>query len=252
MLKSTTGLNIFSTYSIYIMAFLNQDSRDRLINVVQAAVNSRCYKSAIDHMKQLVKEDQPLNFKEREILFSIYLSQKDPYYNYYQALSNANLNDKQRLDLREETKLMFYGITNEALELVNSCWIEKDENQKAILDYKYFKGLQHYWRYMVSQHNQQQKANERNKALKYFEEISRTPDDVLEAAHPTRLRAAAHEALLLQTASDKRIKAEDALNEGKKGLIHLTGELRDLAEIDLNRLQSDVESYSEQEKNETL
>ena len=234
------------------MAFLNQDSRDRLINVIQAAVSSRNYQSAIDPMLQLIKEDQPLNFKEREILFSIYLGQKDPLYDYYQALSIANLDEKQLLDMREQTKLVFYGVMNDGLELVNSYWIEKDKDQKAVLDYKYFKGLLHYWRYMVSQHNQQQKANERNKALKYFEEISRTPDDVLEAAHPTRLRAAAHEALLLQTASDKRFKAEEAYTKGKEGLDHLKGKLKDLANLDLDRLLKDIKSYKEEEENETL
>ena len=57
---------------------------------------------------------------------------------------------------------------------------------------------------------------------------------------------------MLQTASDKRIKAEEAIKEGQQGLDHLTGELRDLAEIDLNRLRNDIESYKEEERNETL
>ena len=59
-------------------------------------------------------------------------------------LSVANLNEETRLYLKEETKLSAYKIMNEPLELVNSCWIEKGHNRKAILDYKYFRGLLHY------------------------------------------------------------------------------------------------------------
>ena len=70
--------------------------------------------------------------------------------------------------------------------------------------------------------------------------------------HQTRLRAAAHEALLLQTASDKRIKAEEAFKEGNEGLDHLTGKLKDLADLDLDRLFKDIKSYKEEEGNETL
>ena len=105
---------------------------------------------------------------------------------------------------------------------------------------------------MVSQHNRNQKESERKKALEYFEEISQTPDGVLEAAHPTRLRAAAHEALLLPTYSDKRVKCEEAYNKGLQGRDSLKEELKPFADQDLERLLKDIESYRAQEEDEIL
>ena len=60
----------------------------------------------------------------------------------------------------------------------------------------------HYWKHMVSQHYPKKEDDERKKALECFDEISKTPYEVLEAAHPTRLRAATYEALLLTTYAD--------------------------------------------------
>ena len=102
------------------MDFLNNVGRNRVIGLVKSFIDLNCYHIAIDHMKFLIKSDDPLSFEERETFFSIYLRQKDSLYDRYQRISNANLSDRERLDLREETRLAVYGIINGALELVNS------------------------------------------------------------------------------------------------------------------------------------
>ena len=234
------------------MAFSFQGSKDSLVHLIKGYFSTGSYKLAIDRMKQLIKMDQHLNFEERDVLFNIYLGVKNSLYNNYQMLSVANLNEKTRIDLKEETKLLVYGHMNEALELVNSCWIEKDQNRKAILDYKYFRGLLHYCKCTVSQHNQRQYESERETALEYFEEILQTPDDVLEAAHPTRLRAASHKALLLPNLNEKILKSAMAYVKGKQGLDGLNKELKGYAKRDLDRLWNDVEFYKAQKKDKAL
>ena len=101
---------------------------------------------------------------------------------------------------------------------------------------------------MVTQHNQKQHEIERKKALKYFEEISQTQDDVLEAAHPTRLRAAAYEALLLPTFNEKFVKSKEAHIKGMQGFQCLSKDLKGYANRDLDRLLNDMEFYKAQKE----
>ena len=229
------------------MDFLNQFSRDTIVKFVKSYTELKCYKYATDYMKYLIKSDEPLSFEERDTFFSIYLHQIDSLYDRYQTTPDANLSDKQRLDLKEETRMVVCGIFNEALELVNSIWIEKDEDPKAILDYKYFRGRMHYWKHKVSQHYQKLKDSEKQMALKCFDEISQTPDAELEAAHPTRLRAATCEVLLLTTYKGKRLRCEEAHNRGRQGFDLLDEELKRFAEVDLDFLLENIEDYKRNE-----
>ena len=235
------------------MDFLNQFSRDTIVKFVKSYTELKCYKYATDYMKYLIKSDEPLSFEERDTFFSIYLRQKDSLYDQYQRILNdANLNDKQRLDLREETRLAVYGIFNETLGLINSIWIEKNEDPKAILDYKLYRGIMHYWKHMVSQHYQKKKDDERKMALKCFDEISQTPVEELEAAHPTRLGAATYEAYLLTTYADKRLRCEEAHNRGRQGFDLLDEELKRFAEVYLDNLSDYIEYYTVKEEDEVL
>ena len=94
-----------------------------------------------------------------------------------------NVHERLRLELLDKVKLKHGKTCDDAIELLDSYWIKRDENPESIVDYNHFKVTQHYDKLIFS--GRKGESGDVIKAIDAFEKASKIaeeflkPDDVV-------------------------------------------------------------------------
>ena len=214
---------------------MSEFDRSELITLAESCYQNGLYSDAIGYMKEVIKMGTPLNFHERVLIFDSYMQLNKPFCNTFYSWENSNLNDKLRTELQTKSKTAINRICDEAIELLDSYWVKRDNINEAVADYKCYKANQYHDKACVA--SGEYKENLISKALELYEEASKIAEEHLNPAHPVRLLIAYGLSIFhykILNSVDKALAiSKEAYEKGQPCLCQLSEELKSSTEDNL-------------------
>ena len=164
---------------------MSQFDRSELVSLAESCYQNDVFRDVIDYMKEVIKMGTPLNFYERILTFDSYSLLIKPFFNNFYSWQNSNLNDKLRTELQTKARTAINRICDEAIQLLDSYWVKRDDSNEAVTHYKCFKAIAYHYKAFVA--SGEDKEHLISKALELYEEASKFAAENLNPAHPDRL-----------------------------------------------------------------
>ena len=218
--------------------------RKDLISLAKISSELGLHSDVIDYMKQVIKMSIPFNYDERNLLFSSYDCMRDNLFKLRRKVKRMKplISENVHQEIAEKIDLQFKKVCNEAIKLVESYWINRDDDAIAILQYKSFKATQYYFLVFVTLSD-----DDVNKAIENFEEASKIAEWCFSPAHPMRLSIAKQlseiQGYMLDLPEKALSTAEHAYKEGLACLHEMSEELKSKSEEYLDGLKKDVQRW---------
>ena len=241
------SFNFFLITTFFSILFkMSQFDRNELVNLAEKCSEKGCHEDVISYMKEVVKMGTPLNYKERNMVFYSYNELILPYVNLYDSYKYSSYSDEK---LRREINLKAQSVTNrisdEIIQLLNSYWVKRDNNIKAVAHYKCFLAEQHDYKASVTSDSNRELNI--SKASSLFEEAYEIANKILNPAHPVVIDVAISYSdfiFCLLGSVDKALNiSTEALNKAETKLPELPDELKSWANEGLERLSENINKW---------
>ena len=119
--------------------------RKDLISLATICLDLGLFKDSIAYWKLVVKMSTPLNEDERTLLFVSYMNISRDLRNFRcKLMDKENVQESFLSELLGKIDRKHDKICDEAIELIDSYWVKRDENPESVVDYNFFKVTQHY------------------------------------------------------------------------------------------------------------
>ena len=242
---------------------MSQFDKSELVSLAKLPFQNGHFNDVIIYMKEVINMGTPLKFNESLFILSRYYRLKNPfldtlnsckcsnleekYVNIYYYSETSNLNEKLLRELQIKAKTAINRISDEAIELLDSYWVKRDDSYEAIAHYKCIKAFQHNQKAYVA--SGEDKENEISKALELYEEATKIANENLNPAHPVRLNFAVNFSMfhidLLDSVENALAVLKEAYEKGQNCLDELSDEdLKCYAEKCLGIMSEDIGDWS--------
>ena len=225
---------------------MSQFDRSELVSLADFYFKNKHYSDVLGCMKKVIKMGTPLNFQERILIFDSYYWLKDPFYKTLRASKGSKLTEQLSEEVQTKAKTAITRICDEAIELLDSYWIKRDDSNEAVAHYKCLKAIQYHTKVEVA--SGEDKEKKISKALEVYEEASKIANDHLNPAHPIRLYVAFGFSRFyyyqLHSADKALAISKEACEKGQHYLSELSKDLKYHGEKCLKLLSELIDNWS--------
>ena len=164
---------------------MSQFDRSELVTLAELSYRNGHFSDVIGYIKEIFKKGTPVSYKEERLVVDSCILLKQPFFNTLNFCDDSNLDEKIRGELQTKAKTAINRISNEAIELLDSYWVKRDDSNEAVAHYKGFKALQYHDKVLVA--SGEDKENLISKSLELYDEALEIAKNHLSPAHPVRL-----------------------------------------------------------------